>query len=60
VSVSSLGVEVSSVSSIVESKSRGIGLSECQGFVVSEYRGIKVSECAVEILACSLVSLHFC
>jgi hypothetical protein len=35
-------VKVSSVSSIVESKSQGIGLSECQSFVVSVYR---VSRC---------------
>jgi hypothetical protein len=48
------------VSSIIESKSQGIGLSECQSFVVSVYRGVKVSECAVKILACSLVSQHFC
>jgi hypothetical protein len=39
VSVLSLGVEVSGVSSIVESRSQGIGLSECQSFVVLECQG---------------------
>jgi hypothetical protein len=35
-------------------------VSSSQGLEVSVYRGVKVSECAVEILAHSLVSLHFC